>query len=741
MIPKGRKFVPKPTDMQAMDTAHPWASPLGEPRAADARDYLASLLRWRWLMLAVFVVVCGLGAAYTLTRRPVYEATAKIAVVGAPGSVSRPENDIPLLSDLQALTRIRSVGTQADIIASPELLQEAFDSLGSKTTKQGFGSNDVPGWAHNINTKRDTDIIMVSGRAYTPAAASGLANAIAETYFKRDVRQSNQITRQARQFAETKLAITAKELSAANQELADFKKQTGLFAPDAQITRAAENLAQLSLELDAARASVVAAEREVAALRDQMGKEKEEVVTSTMVMRNPQFGSILDRIDALNTERANLLQEFTSNSTEVTKINENISIHEARLKQVAETIVGQKMLSRNPVRDSLATRYATGISTLTAAGARAEALQAEIEEREQVAAQLPDHQREFAARIQRVAELQRSYDAVASKYHTLMMSEEATLPIGVLVARAQEPGVPMSPNLTHGMMVFALMGIVLGMLAAVMADRFDTRVHDQSSVERISGLETLAVVPEVVKQSPWLHRSNGHSGVMLESFRMLRNVISLSAWENPPRIIAVTSPGRGEGKSTTALNLAVAMAMEGKHVLLVDADTRRPSLHKTLGISQEPGLTNAINGEIAAEDAIVPTCAENVYCLPAGTPTSQPPELLNSESSRALFKRFSEVYDMVVVDCPPCAGLSDVQVVSTIVDGILLVVSMKQAIRPRLQVTMRMLAQTGAPLVGTVLNRVRMARRGNNHLSYYLGSVEEADKVRTPRARKKVKSA
>ena len=181
----------------------------------------------------------------------------------------------------------------------------------------------------------------------------------------------------------------------------------------------------------------------------------------------------------------------------------------------------------------------------------------------------------------------------------------------------------------------------------------------------------------------------------------------------------MSSSGPGEGKSTTCANLALAMAMDGKRVIIVDCDLRRPSMHTLLGVSREVGVTNVLTGSSTLEEAIVSGGVPGLDVLPTGPLPPNPTEVLNAPSTRRLFTELAERYDVVLVDCPPSAGLSDVQVISTLVDGLLLVVTINETLRERLRIAIRALALAGAPLIGVVINRLDMRRQGYGYYYYY----------------------
>ena len=677
-----------------------------EPDEIDLRSHLAMLHRRRGLILAIATVIFVLGMLYTLTRRPIYESTAKILVFTQKPGVAPSEGDLPIIRNLEAITASRSIDTQIEIISSPDLLKNAFARLDPVARDLGFKTDEIPDWSYRIAQAKDADVIAVTGRAYTPGAAAALARAIANEYFAQDLKQSNQAVRQAREFAEVKMASAERQLSEANLALSKFKRESGLFAPDVQIMKQAEQIAALSADVGATKAEVSARQQENAALLKRISGEKKDVLTNTTVTMNPQFSAALDRIDKLQSERSELLQEFTPESREVKDIEDRIGKEEGRLRKITATVVGSKVSARNPIRDTLLTQYSAGVAALAAANARLHSLQGQAKASEHMATNLPERERQLAEHLQQVNTLQKTYEMLSTRYHTLLISEQSALPSGMMSSTPQIPESATYPKTASNAALFLLLGAFIALAATLIAEKLDVRVHDPSMVEQMSGATALSMVPDMPRESPSLSQGGAEKPILLESFRILRNNIAFAGLTNGKKVLAITSPGRGEGKSTTSVNLAVTMAMDGNRVLLVDGDLRHPSLHKLLGIPGDVGLSNLLRGRKSLEHVIKTTPIENVDCIPAGPMLMNVAELLRSEETSDLFKDLRERYDAVLIDCPPAAGLSDAQVISTLADGILLVVSMSRTLRSHLDTAIRMLSYTQVPLVGLVINRV-----------------------------------
>ncbi len=690
----------------------------GEEQALNLRDYLAICYRRRRLLVTVFAVVLTLGCVYMAVSKRQYESTARILIASSKAGSN--DTDIPLLSDLKALTENRSVDTQVEVISSNDLLDDAFASLDDTTRTRGFRPDVKLPEVVKVETKPNTDTIDITVHALTPQAAMCFANQIADTYFIRDLEQSNQATRQVRKYVEKNMTKVREQLATANVALAAYKTRTHLFAPDTQLAKFAEHLASLQLDLDTARATLSATQQAQGVIRGQLKDVPREIIADTNVTKNPRFAAIVEKIDQLHADRVTLLQEYRADADEVKALDHRIADQEAQLKTAAETIVASQTRAHNPVQDAVLGKYFDNVATMVATEAHIRVASSELSQREKVADGLPDRQRELTDLLQQSALLESTYEMLTQKYHALVLSEQGTLPNGRMIDRARLQRIPVAPRPLRTGVFFLILALLSAGGAAMLLERLDDRVHDQETAEGLAGASTMAMIPNMPGESgPLLITRAGPHSPLLESFRILRHNIGFAAIDRRLKILAVSSSGPGEGKSTTCANLALAMAMDGKRVIIVDCDLRRPSMHTLLGVSREVGVTNVLTGSSTLEEAIVSGGVPGLDVLPTGPLPPNPTEVLNAPSTRRLFTELAERYDVVLVDCPPSAGLSDVQVISTLVDGLLLVVTINETLRERLRIAIRALALAGAPLIGVVINRLDMRRQGYGYYYYY----------------------
>lgn len=202
-----------------------------------------------------------------------------------------------------------------------------------------------------------------------------------------------------------------------------------------------------------------------------------------------------------------------------------------------------------------------------------------------------------------------------------------------------------------------------------------------------------------------------------EQYRTIRTNIEFSAIDEDIRTLMVTSSGPGEGKSTTTANLAVVFAQQGKRVLLVDADMRKPTVHYTFGMTNAYGLTNVLTRQVELSEAIKNTDIETLDVMSSGPIPPNPAELLSSKGMKDFFENAKEEYDLIIFDTPPVLAVTDAQVLSHVCDGTILVISSGKTEVDNARKTKELLTAAKAKLIGVVLNNKKMDK--NNHYYYY----------------------
>lgn len=278
------------------------------------------------------------------------------------------------------------------------------------------------------------------------------------------------------------------------------------------------------------------------------------------------------------------------------------------------------------------------------------------------------------------------------------------------LANAVPPASPSSPHVFRNVLLGLVLGLLLGLATAILRHVLDTKVRSEADVRALTDSSILGVIAfdDGVPSHPVILREDPRSAAA-EAVRRLRTNLQFIGVAQQTQSLVITSSVPGEGKSTTAINLAVSLADAGSRVLLVDADLRRPSIAEYLGLEGRVGLTTVLIGKASVEDVVQPWSDSSLDILPAGQIPPNPSELLGSPAMRALLDQLTSTYDMVLIDSPPVLPVTDAAVLGRQVGGALLVAGMDRIHRPQLRETLESLDTAGCQVLGLVMNKI--ARR------------------------------
>jgi capsular exopolysaccharide synthesis family protein len=310
----------------------------------------------------------------------------------------------------------------------------------------------------------------------------------------------------------------------------------------------------------------------------------------------------------------------------------------------------------------------------------------------------------------------------------------------------QVPISPIGPNRLRTIMIGFLVSLVAGVGLVFFLEYLDNTVKTVEDVSRYAQLPALSVIPAISSRRSRLLNGkgrgkrderelaitgNGHikaeqlmtldnRSSVAEAYRVLRTSVLLSSVDNPPKVIMITSGQPGEGKTTTAINTAISLAQLGSSVLLIDCDLRKPSAHKVLGVTEHSrGLSSYLSRNVVVDDCIRKLPIPNLSLLPCGPIPPNPAEMISSIKMRELLRTLRDRYDHIVIDSPPLLKVTDPVILSTLVDGVILVVHGGKSTRDVVRRTRHELAIAGAKVFGVVLNNVD---NGHGDADGYYGS-------------------
>ena len=296
-----------------------------------------------------------------------------------------------------------------------------------------------------------------------------------------------------------------------------------------------------------------------------------------------------------------------------------------------------------------------------------------------------------------------------------------TVDPGEVILPATPDAAETSPNHLVNLGLGAFLAIFTGIAAAFVRERTDDRIGGRTELEAALGASTVAIIPRIVgrslRRAPYVVVEQQPRSPAAEAYRTLRTSVMARGRQRNIRVIGVTGAAMGEGKTTTATNLAVALAQADQNVLAISADLRRPRLHRFFALEVEPGLSDVLTDATSFEPA-ARKVRNNLHVVSSGSPTSQPAEVLESPRLGELLTRARDGFDFVIIDLPPVLGLADTLVVAPLLDGVLVVAEAERTTQTAIRHTVDHLVQVGAVVEGGVLNNVSHSRLAEYRYGY-----------------------
>lgn len=540
----------------------------------------------------------------------------------------------------------------------------------------------------------NTDIIAISYLGTDPVLTAQIANEVARAYadFSREALKEQAARKSA--FIGEKVREQEARLSAAQDRLKEFRERNKLTDVTAEQLALQERIQNLEGERKQAQLEQDIYSSLIGKLSaaDTTDEELRRLVGTQAVARNSSVNELYSRWFDLIRERQILVsQGFTPRYRDIKAIDSLIARTKQDL-QVASSVYLQSLESR------------------------LESYDRNLAELRQQTTQFPGLAADQARLMADVATLQRIYEDLQSQYQLARIAESVDTDVVRLLDLATIPYIPVSPNRRRAAMLAAVLGLVLGIGAAVLLDRLDDSVRSPEEIQEQMGVPVLGLIPAIKLDGDGagggrrsLERLVTHAdprSTVAEAFRSLRTNLAFARAHQDVRTIVLTSPGPADGKSTTVANLAITFAQQGQKTLLIDADLRRAVLDKTFEIPRSPGLTDVVIGSTPLTQAVSQTQVPNLFVLGSGQFPPNPSELLGSAAMRRVLQEASEQFDVVLLDSPPLLAVTDAAVLTTLVDGAILVVRAEETARPAVRRALGQLHTVHGRVLGAVMNDV-----------------------------------
>jgi capsular exopolysaccharide synthesis family protein len=682
------------------------------------QQYLDIIRQRRWTILYTVVAVVVAGAVATALMTPIYQAQAKLLVRASAPQVSAVNTENPLV-DLLAMAQPESIDTQIEVLESQPFLKEVYAAA---HVPEGKRRPRI-----RVNNVKDTNVIDVTVEGPDPEMAARVANTMLKQYLDRTTVLSLQEITRAREFVQGEAKKASSALQSAEDALLEFRRDNRVAELTAEQQNRTQQLVDLETKAREVENNIVRVQAQMRQVQAQLRQQPRERVVYTS-QENPRVNALKAKLAEATVERDMLLKQYRPGSSKVRLV-------EATMASL------QKQLESEPLEERIPLHAPNERHQQLAE--RLDGYQTELEGLEAQRAQLVPELDQQRGRLNqlgpwevRLAQLQRdrdmaekSYLNLAGKLQDLQIRENARRSTARIIERAAPPGAPIRPRKATNIALSLALGILLGGCLAFVLEALDDRITTPEEVDRLLGLPVLGHIPAIAGERRLIHALPPHSPVA-ESYRSLRSSISFSAIDAPVTTLGVSSARASEGKSTTAFNLALAMAMDGRQVILVDADLRRPSLHRLLALGASPGLTDVLTGNCALEDALRATPDCPLLVLTSGPIPPNPAELLNTSGMENLIAQLRAMADVVIFDTPPCLPVTDSQVLGARLDGMLLVAQMGEARKAEVRRARELLDQAHIRVLGVVFNKINSQSSGYYYRNAYYRSEYAPDALR-----------
>ena len=541
--------------------------------------------------------------------------------------------------------------------------------------------------------------IMVEGR--NPELAALAVNTLIGEYVQQNLDQRLQNTDKTLGWLEEELGRQQRKVVEGERALAEYRESQDALSLDDRQNIVVARLNQLNDAVTRAQTTRVQKQALYAQVRD-VSPDSPAIDSFLAIVQNPAVRGLRASLGDLESEKARLAERYGERHPTMANLTTRI---EAVSGQLRAQIVSALEAIRNDYESALAEERS---------------LRAQLDAQKRVAMDLDGKHVSYTV-LQREADSTRMvYEGLLGREKELQVVANNRANNARVVDRAEVPKGPFAPNPQRDWLMAIVLGLMLGIGLAFGVEYLDDTIKTPEDVTRKLGRPLLGLVPAARgKHAPLLSGAVPHD--FGEAFRSLRTSLVFTSGGNSTRIVAVTSTQPLEGKTATACNMAMVLALGGHRVLLIDADMRRPSLHKAMGLSNAIGLSHVLVGQAKIREGIQRTHDPNLFVLSGGLPPPNPSELLSADRMKHfLTSLVNGPFDWVIIDTPPVVAVTDAVLLMPAVSGVAFVIGSEMTRVGHAQRALEMLQSTGhLHLLGVVLNRVDFDRNKYYYTRYY----------------------
>lgn len=654
------------------------------------RDYLDILIRRKWIIVVFLLSVVVTGTIATFVMKPLYKATTTIQLRSGKTEIVTFKDVYHVGGDLE---------TQYNILTSKNLAERVVTRLSSENVEEDGERISIGAVMKGLEIEpvKKTDLVSVNFIAQDPDVAAYVANTVANEYM--NFRQESKLkpTQLGGMRLRKEVEDTRARLEASEKQLNEYvaKSQFVFTKNDVDYENLlAQKYSALDKELNQITAERISKE----AIYQEV---KKSGIDYNVVLEKPIIQSLMRDYIKLESEYSNLLMIHKPEYPKMLQLKDQIETIKKRIETEEQNIINtlhsdyQLALKKEKLLSSAIAKLRQDVT-----GLQKDMIQFQI--------------------LKREVETNRAmYDTLLQRLKEVDISTALTESDVQILDEAQVPSKPFKPQKVYNIALSIVFGLFGGIFLAFFAEYFDNTIKTDADIERISHLPVLGKVP-MSKTSPkeLINDISGDGLAFSEAFRCISTGIQFSNSSRFPKPILITSPVSQEGKSTISVSIAKSLASSQKKGIIIDADLRRPDVHTLFNLDNSSGLSTYLSGTSEFNGLIKKSPYPELDIITAGPILQNPSELLNSARIKELIDVLSAAYDYIVIDSAPILGMSDSLILSTISEGVILVVKANTTPVDALIQTNKALMNINANTIGVILNGVDI-KSGYAYSSYY----------------------
>ncbi len=676
--------------------------------------YLAVLKVRRKVILLFATVLVVTAIVATMFAERIYASRAVIEVMPVAPKILEMEEVETLGARTGSNDFVRLYyGTQHRIVKSNTVMMKVLERLRSEHGVTIFDEAEDP--IEELREKMrlimhsETTLFVIRVEDSDPNIAALIANTIAEVYMENNLERGQSASKQALQWLDKELKRYRQEKVNADERVHEYKFENDLVGIEEQHNSVLDQMRLVHDLQNQTQSELVTLTVERNRFKKSLNSGLWRVLATQEMTKSTTLQSYLDKEAELQKQLNNMLVYYLPSHPEVQELNSEIEGLHVLVQEELKSTLSQKETTLLQLKEKKA------------------ALDVELE---RIKNEIKDIDRKLIELEFLTAEATRNetiFKDLDSRLSQVDLSQFMSANNIRFVDRAEPDFEPVSPNLAQNILLSIILGFLGGAILAFLLEFLDNSIKLTEDLEQMLGMSLLGVVPVIDPEDLASISSNRERAIysytrqrsaVAESLRSIRTNIKFRTGNKEQLVLLVTSAVPKEGKSFTSSNLSAVMALSGQKVLLIDADLRRPSVHRLFDLPDDFGTVDLLTGESTIAELVQPSHVPNLDIIVAGPPPDNPNELLGNGILRNI-KELASEYDVIVIDSPPATAVSDPMVLSPLVDGVVLVVEANETRRPVVQQAINRLKNVNANILGGVVNKFDSTRSGYGYYYYY----------------------